>query len=253
MFALQASKNEGSACRVSATRIVIMSWALALAATPSASVARDAGSSLICSDPKVSNDSLVLYCRLRNTFDQEIFISMGPAILEGPLSGQEPFSGEENYIYFFVGGDRYENVLQYHRAEVGDLDMPILFKPCVHMNAEDITKLTRIPQGNLLEIEVQWEFGEGVVFASGEEWLVLLKIIYITTDSINRLLKREDLSESCCAPFNRTLDSEEHLSSLKLVAIPAGAGRRCNYDGCANEVSLEFRHMYSNTVRFSPH
>lgn len=204
-------------------------------------------------------------CTLQNLGKRSIYLLNQDPVLEGPRAPEVP------YVYRCTGCGRYgrhENTLQYNKAEVGTLDLPILFHPTIHLRLKDLERLRKLGAGEKRDVQLSWQLDREQFPLLGE-WLTQLKLIYLPASEATDLLRR-DLSPICRAVLRRALDKGDGHSPLKLVPFrepdtlsnfdaagnqipnkppssPAPSkSRGVAYNGCQDVISERFQDVFSN-------
>jgi len=181
----------------------------------------------------------------------KVVVPAGKAyLLASPLMLEGPKRSSEHYIYLRVGGERRENVLQYHQASAGTLDFPILFKPAVDIPLRDLASLVEVVPEQSWRFRVNWGL-DGVADPNSGEWLALVKLMYLPEDRAKYLLREGGLTPVCRAILAKGLSKIKNSKETALNAVRSYPLRGYSSDGCRDVISREFRHLYSNTMKFT--
>jgi hypothetical protein len=207
-------------------------------------------------------------CTIQNRGRTSIYLLNEDPVLEGPRAPNVP------YIYRCTGCGRYgrhENTLQYNRLEVGTLDLPVLFHPTIHLHLKDVKRLVRVEAGAKTDLKLTWQL-ERVQFPSVGEWLIQLKMIYLSADEAGDLLQKGALPPVCHAVLAQALGaSGMPQNPLELVPFreadvvfnldakgkpipndpPVSPSPRESkgsaYNGCYDVISERFQDVFSAT------
>lgn len=212
---------------------------------------------------------LKLDCTAENHAKSPVYMLYQDPVIEGPRAPKIP------YIYLCTGCGKYgrrENTIQYNRAEVGTLDLPILFHPTIHVPLKDLKNLVRFEAGAKRNVTVTWQLDRSQFPLAGE-WLVQLKMIYLSTESVDNLLRLGSLPPICRSVLARAVGRAEaappKISPSKPRALvpfrvadifavsddasipksppsPVAKRRERIYDGCHDVISEEFKDVFSN-------
>jgi hypothetical protein len=115
---------------------------------------------------------LKLTCAAENHARSPVYLLYQDPVLEGPRAPDIP------YIYLCTGCGKYgrrESTIQYNRAEVGTLELPIQFHPAAHIPLKDLRNLVRLEAGAKRGVTVTWQL-DRTQFPLAGEWLVQLNI-----------------------------------------------------------------------------
>lgn len=212
-------------------------------------------------------------CMVQNRGRHPIYLLNEDPVFEGPRAPNVP------YVYRCTGCGKYgrhENTLQYNKREVGTLDLPVLFHPTVHLRLKDLKRLVKVEAGATRGLKLTWQL-DHLQFPSVGEWMVQLKLIYLSAVDAGSLLQKRDLPPICLAVLVQALGTSGSApraslaqGSLELVPFrgpdifvgsdakgkpipnnppisPApGKSRGVAYDGCHDVISEQFRDAYSN-------
>jgi hypothetical protein len=210
-------------------------------------------------------------CTVQNRGREPVYLLNEDPVLEGPRAPNVP------YVYRCTGCGKYgrhENTLQYNKREVGTLDLPVLFHPTVHLRLKDLKRLVKVGAGTTRGVKLTWQL-DPLQFPSVGEWLVQLKLIYLSTVDAGSLLQKRDLPPICRAVLAQALGGSAPRAglaqgSLELVPFrgpdifvgldakgkpipnnpPSSSAPRkskgVSYDGCHDVISEQFRDTYSN-------
>jgi hypothetical protein len=171
-------------------------------------------------------------------------------LLTDVLELEGPRKSARRYIYLLTSGNRHENLLQYHHASAGTLDFPVLFKPTMHLPLKSLAQLVEIAPRQTRKITVKWQLN-GADDPDGGDWLALVKLIYLPKNRAAFLLEEGRLTPVCRAILAKGLAQSESPAEIVLKTTRGYPGRGPSYDGCRNVISMEFNHVYSNTMKFT--
>jgi hypothetical protein len=204
----------------------------------------EAGLHLACSSPLVDQTSrqLGVSCEVTNRSQRMVFLSTAPLCLEGPSSPSK------YYLYSYIFGERYENVLQYNRIKVGSLDRAIQFKPTVHLPLSEIGEFHRLGAGASARFEVTWKLGKPPELPDSGDWRLRIKLVYLTEAAAARLQRPGVLPAACLASLKAGLQEVRLISRPKLDSSRAACGDGFHYDGCRDVISEGLSHLVSNSV-----
>ncbi len=185
------------------------------------------------------NTNFAFSCRVTNRDTESVFVLVTPLVLEGPTHP------ESSYIYYFVAGQRTENVLQYGRGKNAVLDLPVLFKPAVHLRLQDFSQFIKIAPEESREFAVLWHLNEADLPYQGD-WSARIKLVFLARGAIERIMSRR-LSPVCDRALRLGLAKGERSLPYRTINVIRPLGPRgYKFDGCRDVVSEATDHAYSN-------
>lgn len=194
------------------------------------------GLALICYP---GSDATRLKCEFRNETSEEVVILASPFALEGPL-------GDPKYVYFYVGGARKENTLEFGYPRVENLGGPIQLKPTVRLTDDDLPHLCRISKGASVSIEI--ELADAMDhFLGSDVWLFRAKVIAARDSRLSELT----LSDACMTSLG------DAITKLCPNEILAGTESRSRAEkkprnDCLDVISFKFDHVFSADFEAAP-
>lgn len=183
-----------------------------------------------------------LTCKLRNLLEEDILFLASSFSLEGPL-------GEDGYLYFFVGGERKENTIEFGRLEIQQtLRGPIQLEPIVHINTDDLSHLCRLKSGSSVSIMIDLSEAYSSFNQEGP-WLLRPKVVAVPVGRVLSLIDSAVLGEACTARLRSAISSTATCAdATRLGTRPPRADFRFTDDGCLTVLSAEFLHFFANEV-----
>jgi len=198
---------------------------------------------LECASPtKVSKEGLILHCTIRNNGNDAILFLQSDATLDGPMDAV-------GYIHRMAGGRRYENVLQFGCDCRDAFEAGGLSHPWVDLTDDDLRALRYLAPGAVATIKVKLD-GDAIARArmNGNNCVLRLKLVYAREPQLRSRRLRAVLPPAC----NELLEEAMVLSKagggrLIRMRMPE-PGLRGVLNGCNDEVSSIFEHVFSNFV-----
>lgn len=220
-----------------------LAGALLVTAPSLSAYGEEAGANILCQPPSHSGATLAFSCEFNNRGGETLYVLAADPILEGP--------SKEVADYFFLppGGKRFENVLQYHKREVDDLDFPILFHSTVHLKLSDLSHLRAVETKKSVRLTILWA-PLGADHPGRGDWIGRVKLLYLPQSSALRLVRQARLPPVCKGALSRSLQNARRCGELTLTATKPGKDRNYAYDGCRDIISEGFEYLFSNTVPF---
>jgi hypothetical protein len=222
---------------------LLFTGALLLTAPSLPAFLGEVGATILCQPPLHSGATLAFSCDFINRGSETLYVLAADPILEGP--------GKEVADYFFLppGGKRFENVLQYHKREVGNLDFPILFHSTIHLRLSDLSHLREVETKKSVRLTILWT-PLGSDRPGRGDWIGRVKLLYLSQTSALQLVRQAKLPPVCKGAFSRSLQNARQNGKVSLTAIKPGKDRNFAYDGCRDIISERFEYLFSNTVTF---
>lgn len=219
--------------------IFLLFWGVAQAGQPLRASGPEEAVQLVCPASALAHpgNNLLIRCKIFNHSKESIYLVANAIVLEGPQEGVP-------YVYSYVGGERYENVLQYNLSGNG-LDLPVLFKPTIHLHLEDLSHFVEVPSGSTEKVEIRWpDFYECLSQRTLDS---RVKLIYLPGGSARNILAGSELPEGCRRSLARSM-RDAKMSNIILKTKRTIPGRGHEFNGCRDIISEKFRHLYSSLI-----
>lgn len=180
----------------------------------------------------------VINCEIVNNSAAAIYFLADDLVLDGPVDGRS------RYLPVSLGGERFENVLQYKAHSGGNLGHRI-----VHLKLEQLSRLVLLRGHEKRRLAILWQLPSASEYPNEGEWRIQIKLIYLSQQDASLLLREGKLQDGCRSALMRQLERLRSPKELELRAYRAINKEGWHDDGCRNVISEQFRHLYSN--RFS--
>jgi hypothetical protein len=205
----------------------------------------DSGIKLACVVSDNSRQSATkLECDLSNDTNTDIFVLSSPLTLEGQLE-------DEDYVYRFSAGERFENVLEFRRGVWENISRGGLFHLAVDVQKNELQSLWKIPKNKSGEIIV-FLSDETIKNFDRESWTFIVKIVFATRRSLEAISSRVGFSGECRHFVLESISRARFGDGKMRIGMRSPPGGTRYTDGsCLNRASWGFNHLYSNVVVLS--
>lgn len=194
-----------------------------------------------------ASQPLLLSCQISNTSDEPVWVLMAPFSLEGPvghIAFSGPFKGEE-YVLMGVGGERFENTLQYGVPTLESLSQTGPWEPVHYLSQEDLDSLVLLNAGRTLDFRIDLTTVPSKYFEAFSTWRFAPKVMVAEDTSLKAL--ESSLPSSC---RHRLASLGRHAVSDMTVSVePRAWGRGFEIDDCFTPISEEFLHAFGGELQ----
>jgi hypothetical protein len=166
-------------------------------------------------------------------------------LLTSSAFGEGPAGEESQYLYRYIAGDRLENVLQFLPGAGRDLRLPILLKPSIALQLDDLSRFVRVGKGTTAKVSLIWV--PSVSGSSIRNWTMRLKLVLVEESAVRKALA--DLrSRACKGSLMRLLVQQRQLEQIRLHATVDMRPPSLPEDECSKLLSKLARHVVSNSL-----